>query len=222
MSDPVPKARIYLVDDHPLVRESLTNLIDQQPDMAVCGEADEAGRAMLGIAARQPDIAIMDISLKGSSGLELIKQVKARLPRVGIIVLSMHDEKLYAERCIRAGARGYVMKGESTKRIIVAIRQVLDGKLCLSESISAVLAEKFIGKNSLGSETPLEDLSDRELEVFNLLGRGLETRQVADSLNVSIKTVQAYCARIKHKLRLSTATELMREAIRWHEQQSAG
>jgi len=222
MSDPVPKARIYLVDDHPLVRESLTNLIDQQPDMAVCGEADEAGRAMLGIAARQPDIAVMDISLKGSSGLELIKQVKARLPRVGIIVLSMHDEKLYAERCIRAGARGYVMKGESTKRIIVAIRQVLDGKLCLSESISAVLAEKFIGKNSLGSETPLEDLSDRELEVFNLLGRGLETRQVADSLNVSIKTVQAYCARIKHKLRLSTATELMREAIRWHEQQSAG
>src|SRR4051812_46917298 len=171
MSDPARKARIYLVDDHPLVRESLTNLIDQQPDMAVCGEADEAGRAMLGIAARQPDIAIMDISLKGSSGLELIKQVKARLPRIGIIVLSMHDEKLYAERCIRAGARGYVMKGESTKRIIVAIRQVLDGKLCLSESISAVLAEKFIGKNSLGSETPLEDLSDRELEVFNLLGR---------------------------------------------------
>jgi len=215
------KARIYLVDDHPLVRESLTNLIDQQSDMVVCGEAEDAAQAVRDIAARQPDVAIMDISLKSSSGLELIKLVKAKLPRIGIIVLSMHDEKLYAERCIRAGARGYVMKGESTKRIIAAIRQVLEGKLCLSGQIAASFAEKFVGKSAPGGETPLEDLSDRELEVFNLLGRGLETRQVADSLNVSIKTVQAYCARIKQKLRLSTATELLREAIRWHEQQSA-
>jgi DNA-binding NarL/FixJ family response regulator len=221
MPDPIAKARIYLVDDHPLVRESLTNLIDQQPDMAVCGEAEDSVHAMRDIAARQPDIVILDISLKSSSGLELIKLIKAKLPRVGIIVLSMHDEKLYAERCIRAGARGYVMKGESTKRIIAAIRQVLEGKLCLSSQIAASFAEKFVGKHAAGGETPLEDLSDRELEVFNLLGRGLETRQVADSLNVSIKTVQAYCARIKQKLRLSTATELLREAIRWHEQQSA-
>jgi len=214
------KAKVFLVDDHPLVRESLTSLINQQADLAVCGEAEDASQAQKGIAASQPDIAILDISLKESSGLELIKSVKARFPAIGIIVLSMHDEKLYAERCIRAGARGYVMKRESTRRILTAIRDVRAGHLCVSAQISSDFAEKFIGSRATVLASPLETLSDRELEVFNLLGRGLETRQVADSLNVSIKTVQTHCARIKQKLNLSTAGELLREAMRWHEAQA--
>jgi DNA-binding NarL/FixJ family response regulator len=222
VSDAAAQARIFLVDDHPLVRESLTSLIDQQPDMTVCGGAEEAAEAMRDMAATEPDIAVMDISLKSSSGLELIKSARQRLPRMDIIVLSMHDEKLYAERCIRAGARGYVMKGESTKRIVAAIRQVRDGRLCVSPQMAAAFAEKFVGANPSAGQSPLEHLSDRELEVFNLLGCGLATRQVADALHVSIKTVQAYCARIKQKLHLSSAAELLREAIRWHERQSPG
>jgi DNA-binding NarL/FixJ family response regulator len=136
-----------------------------------------------------------------------------------VIVLSMHDERLYAERAIRAGARGYVMKRESTKRIVTAIRQVMQGRLCVSESIAASFAERFVGSNPALGESPVEGLSDRELEVFVMLGRGLETRQVAEALNISIKTVQAYCARIKQKLNIASATELLREAIRWQEKQ---
>lgn len=210
------KARIFLVDDHPLVREMLTSLINHEDDMLVCGEAEDVGTAMKAMATDPPDIAIVDISLKESSGLELIKLIRLKHPAVGQIILSMHDERLYAERCIRAGARGYVMKRESTKRIISAIRAVLSGKLWLSEAVAAEFAGKFVGQAS-PQLSPLESLSDRELEVFNLLGQGLQTRQVASSLKVSIKTVQAYCARIKQKLNLSTATELLREAVRWHE-----
>jgi len=212
--------KVFLIDDHPLVRESLTSLINQQPDLVTCGEAEDTPSAMRAIVREQPDVAIIDISLKEGSGMELIRLIKARAPRVAMIVLSMHDEKIYAERAIRAGARGYVMKRESTKRIITAIRQVLQGRLALSEQMSARFAEKFVSGRQTVGESPVEDLSDRELEVFNLLGRGLETRQVAETLNVSIKTVQAYCARIKQKRKLSTATELLREAIRWNELQA--
>ena len=214
------QARIFLIDDHPLVRESLTSLIDQQPDMAVCGEAEDGAGAIKAIASSRPDIVIMDLSLKESSGLELIKQVKLRFPGPGIIVLSMHDERLYAERCVRAGARGYVMKRESTRRIVAAIREVREGRLCLSPQMEAEFAARFVGGRGSAGDTPLESLSDRELEVFHLLGRGMETRQVAEALHVSIKTVQAYCARIKQKLRLSTATELLREAVRWQQEQA--
>lgn len=215
------KRSVFLVDDHPLVRESLTNLVNQQSDLVVCGEAETADQAFREITAHKPDIVIMDISLKETSGLDLLKAVKAASPNTQVIVLSMHDEKLYAERCVRAGARGYVMKGESTRRIITAVREVLVGRLWLSEQVSASFAEKFVGQRQLSANSPLEYLSDRELEVFNLLGRGLETRQVAETLRVNIKTVQAYCARIKQKLHLTTAAELIREAIRWHEGQSA-
>jgi len=214
------KAKIFLVDDHPLVREWLTTLINQEPNLIVCGEAEDAAHALRDIAAKQPDIAIVDLSLKGSPGLELIKTLKAKLPNVAVIVLSMHDEKLYAERAIRAGARGYVMKRESTKKIIGAIHQVLQGKLWVSDQMTAAFAERFVGGQRGNSESLISQLSDRELEVFNLLGRGLETRQVAETLNVSIKTVQAYCARIKQKLNLSTAMELLREAIRWNEHEA--
>jgi DNA-binding NarL/FixJ family response regulator len=210
------KAKVFLVDDHPLVREMLKSLIEQQPDMTACGEAEDAAKALKGIAADKPHVAIIDLSLKESSGLELIKQIKHRYPQVSQIVLSMHDEKLYAERAIRAGARGYVMKRESTKQIVAAIRAVRSGKLWLSETVSDAFAQRFVGAQPQAGSS-LESLSDRELEVFNLLGEGLPTRQVALSLNVSIKTVQAYCARIKQKLQLSSATELLREAMRRHQ-----
>lgn len=213
------KVQVFLVDDHPLVRESLSNLILQQADMCVCGEADESARACQGIMSSTPDVIVMDISLKDSSGLELLKDVQLRNPAIKIVVLSMHDEKLYAERCIRAGARAYVMKAESSRRILFAIREVVAGRLCLSETMSAALTEKFVGLRGVSQKSPLSDLSDRELQVYHLLGKGLETRQIATSLNVSIKTIQAYCARIKLKLGLATGSELLREAIRWHENQ---
>jgi len=213
------KIRVFLVDDHPLVRESLTSLINQQDDMEVCGQAEDMADGLKRIGSLAPDVAIIDISLKESSGLELVKALKLRFPATQLVVLSMHDEKLYAERCLRAGARAYVMKRESTRRIISAIREVAQGKLFLSDGMATELAQKFVGGKQSGG-SPLEDLSDRELEVFNLLGRGLGTRQVAESLNVSIKTVQAYCARIKQKMQLGSATELLREAVRWQEQQS--
>jgi DNA-binding NarL/FixJ family response regulator len=214
------KTRIFLVDDHPLVREWLTNLIHQQTDLIVCGEAEAAAPALQAINELRPDVAIVDISLTDSSGIELIKGIKATQPRVAVIVLSMHDERLYAERALRAGARGYVMKRETAGKIIAAIRQVLEGKLYVSEALASLLAEKFVDGGAI-SCSPVEQLSDRELEVFQLLGQGHETRRIAESLHVSMKTVQAYCARIKEKLRLANATELLREAIRWHESRSS-
>lgn len=215
------KANVFIVDDHPLVREWLTNLIHQQPDFLVCGEAEEAAAALQAIITIKPDVAIVDISLKEGSGIELIKNIKANCPAVAVIVLSMHDESLYAERAIRAGARGYIMKRETTKKIIEAIRTVLGGKLYVSERQTALFAKKFLDGHLPTDGSPIEQLSDRELEVFQLLGQGYETRQVAESLHISMKTVQAYCARIKEKLKLASALELLREAIRWHEEQQA-
>jgi DNA-binding NarL/FixJ family response regulator len=213
---PDRKHQIFLVDDHPLVREWLASLINQQPDLAVSGEAASVKQALEYLAKSTPDLAIIDLSLSESSGLDLIKTVKTAYPHIGMIVLSMHDERHYAERAIRAGARGYVMKRETTKKIIAAIHQVLAGKLGVSEEVAALFAEKFVD-NRPRSGTPVEELSDRELEVFRLLGAGLDTRSVATRLEISIKTVQAYCARIKDKLNLANATELLREAIRWNE-----
>jgi DNA-binding NarL/FixJ family response regulator len=212
-----PKVDIFLVDDHPLVREWLTNLIHQQPDLIVCGEAEDAPHALQAIAALKPDVAIVDISLKQGSGIELIKDLKALDPSLAIIVLSMHDERLYAERALRAGARGYIMKRETAKKIIMAIRQMLTGKIYMSESLAAIFAEKFVDGRLLTSGSLVEQLSDRELEVFQLLGKGYETRQVAQMMTVSMKTVQAHCAHIKEKLKLTNAAELLREAVRWQE-----
>jgi DNA-binding NarL/FixJ family response regulator len=211
------KTRILLVDDHPLVREWLTNLINQQPGMVVCGEAEDAPQALSAIENTQPHLAVIDISLKGGSGIELIKDLKQLHPRLLILVLSMHDELLYAERALRAGARSYIMKREVTKKIITAIREVLAGNLYLSDRVSALIANKFVDGQPTANESPVTLLSDRELEVFQLLGQGRETKQIAESLHISLKTVQAYCARIKEKLDLTNATELLREAIRWEE-----
>ncbi|MGH6890134.1 MAG: response regulator [Rhizomicrobium sp.] len=215
-------SNVLLVDDHPLVREWLTTLINQLPGLRVCGEAAASDPALESIRAAPPDVAIVDLSLPEGSGLSLIKAIKAEFPDIAIVVLSMHDERFYAERAFRAGARGYVMKGESTSSISAALREVLAGKLYLSPRMQAVFAERFADGDLSSLQTPVKKLSDRELEVFRLLGQGYETRRVAESLNVSIKTVQAYCARIKEKLQLANASELLREAIRWNDAQSAG
>ena len=216
------KRRVYLVDDHPLVREWLTNLIHQQPDLAVCGEAETGPQAMRAIAELKPDVAIVDISLRDSSGIELIKDLKQCCPGVAVLVLSMHEESHYAERALRAGARGYIMKRETAKKVVTAIRQVLEGKLYVSENLAAALAAQFVAGQVLATRSPVEQLSDRELEVFELLGEGRGTRQIAETLRVSVKTVQAYCARVKEKLNLGSATELLREAVRWHENAPRG
>jgi DNA-binding NarL/FixJ family response regulator len=216
------KTSVFVIDDHPLVRDSLAMLINQQEDMQVCAEAEDMASAMRVLAQAVPDIAIVDLSLKEGSGLDLIKQFKIKAPDMPVVVLSMHDEKLYAERCIRAGARGYVMKRESSKRIVAAIREVRAGRLFLSWQAASLFAERFVGARQGVVEAPVESLSDRELQVFALIGQGLPTRDIAGSLNVSVKTVQAYCARIKQKLHIGSATELLREAVRWHDKQSAG
>ena len=212
-----PKRKVFLVDDHPLVREWLTNLINQQSDLVVCGETESAPRALQAIAEALPEVAIVDISLKDSSGIELIKNLKEAQPNVAVLVLSMHDESLYAERALRAGAKGYVMKRETTKKVIDGIRQVLEGKLFVSDAVKEAMAVRLVEGKPHEARSPVEQLSDRELEVFEMLGRGLGTRQIAEALRVSIKTVQVYCARTKEKLNVANATELLREAIRWHE-----
>ena len=216
-----PKS-VFLVDDHPLVREWLTNLINQQPGLRVCGEAESAPQARERIVALKPDIAVVDIALKDSSGIELIKDLKQSCPGVAVLVLSMHEESHYAERALRAGARGYLMKRETTKKVVAAIREVLAGKLCVSEALAAAMAAQFVEGKTLATRSPVEQLSDRELEVFEWLGQGHTTRQIAETLRVSVKTVQAYCARIKEKLNLNSATALLREAVCWHESTHKG
>jgi DNA-binding NarL/FixJ family response regulator len=205
------------VDDHPLVREWLTNLINQQIDLTVCGESETAPQALQAIAVAKPDVAVVDLSLKDSSGIELIKSLRESQPGVAVLVLSMHDESQYAERALRAGARGYVMKRETTRKVIEAIRRILEGRIYVSEKVAESMAGQVAHRKSSPDRSPVEQLSDRELEVFEMLGQGQGTRQIAESLRVSVKTVQAYCARIKDKLNLNSATELLREAIRWNE-----
>jgi DNA-binding NarL/FixJ family response regulator len=212
--------KVFLADDHPLLREGLANLINRLPDLKICGEAETTDEALKGIAETGADAAIVDLSLRESSGLELIKAIHARSPSTAILVLSMHDERRYAERSIRAGARGYVMKAESATHVIAALREVLAGKIHLSEQMRAIFVERFVDGAPPRSVLPQDVLSDRELEVFRLLGQGYETRRVGERLGVNIKTVQAFCARIKEKLHLANASELLREAVRWSEHQS--
>jgi len=217
-SNPVAaKHRIFLVDDHPLVREGLTNLINRQDDLIVCGEAEDSSEAIGGIARSRPDVAVIDISLKNESGLELVKNLGNQFPLVALIVLSMHDEALYAERAVRAGARGYVMKRETTKSVLTAIRRVLEGSVYLSERVVNGMARKLSLSDKAAVGSPVDRLSDRELEIFRLLGQGRTTSQIADDLHLSLKTVQAYCARAKEKFGVSSLAELLRAAIRWEE-----
>jgi DNA-binding NarL/FixJ family response regulator len=213
-----PKTKILLVDDHPLVREWLTNLINEEPDFEVCGTASNAREALGLMTTLLPQIVIADISMDGGSGLELIKDAKAVQPKAAIIALSMHDEMLYAERAMRAGAAGYIMKRDATGKVLDAIRTILQGGLYFSNAVNAMLAQKLV--QGVGDQpTAIAALSDRELEVFQLLGRGYSTRQISEQLNVGFKTIHAYCARIKEKLNLANINELVFQAIRWHESQ---
>jgi DNA-binding NarL/FixJ family response regulator len=216
------KKRVFIVDDHPLVREWLAALINQQSDLMVCGEAGSASEGLHLISAAKPHAAVVDISMEGGSGIELIKGIKAVCPEVVVTVLSVHDELIYGERALRAGARGYTMKREATGNVLQAIRSVLKGELYISEKIAVALAKKYVEGKPPATVSPVEILSDRELEVFELLGRGWATRQIANEMRISFRTVQAFCARIKEKLNLASATELLQEAMRWHDSQQKG
>jgi DNA-binding NarL/FixJ family response regulator len=212
------KSKVFLVDDHPLVREHLTALLQLQPDLEVCGEAADAPEALECIRREQPDLVVLDISLKRSHGLELLKQLKESQPKVAVLILSMHDELLYAERALRAGARGYITKEEASTKVLSAIRKVLSGEVYLSERMAARMMKKMVGGAPSKVGSPLEVLTDRELEIFQMIGRGLGTKQIADELRLGIKTVESYRARIKDKLQLADGNELLQQAIHWGQQ----
>jgi len=214
-----PPHRIFLVDDHPLVREWLGSLINRQTDLTLCGQAESSGAAFEAISRLQPDVAVVDLSLENGSGLELIKQLQGLTDPPYVLVLSMHDETLYAERALRAGAVGYVMKRAATGSIIDAIRLVLQGRIYLSETMAARITERFVLARTEPGVAPVTLLSDRESEVFQLIGQGYETKRIAETLHLSPKTVQVYCGRIKEKLGLQNATALIGEAVRWNERQ---
>ncbi len=209
------KKKIAVIDDHPIVRQGLSELIGQQPDLTVCCEAEDAAQAVKAIEASKPDLAVVDISLKDSSGIELIKDLKVRCPDLLLLVLSMHEESFYAERVLRAGARGYVTKEEATEKVIKAIRKLLDGEIYVSEKMAAKMLSKFVEGPAGKAGTPVERLSDRELQIFELIGRGVSTRRIAENLHLSIKTVESHRENIKRKLKLADATELLQQAIQW-------
>ena len=213
------KFRVLLVDDHPIMREGFVHLINHEPDLLVCGEAGTVGRALEAMAALKPDLMIVDISLGGASGLELIKDIHARQPRQPILALSMHDESLYAERALRAGARGYVMKQAPTATVMQAIRDVLRGAVYVSEQIRGHMLGKVVAGANRAAASDLECLSDRELEVFQLIGRGRRTRQIAEQLHLSVKTVETHRAHIKEKLGLPDGVALARLAVQCVERQ---
>lgn len=215
-------SRIFIVDDHAMFREGLRQLIENEPDLKVCGDAGETEEAMRGINATRPDLVIVDISLAGSSGIDLIRSVKAQHEDLPILVVSMHDESLYAERALRAGAMGYVMKQEPSRTVKAAIRKVLSGDMHLSEKMASSVIARFVRGTTERVPSPLETLSDRELEVFRMLGQGLGTRQIAEDLNVAIPTINSFRNRIKEKLNLKTSTEVMLRAIQWVHNEMAG
>jgi len=216
---PKPKSRILIVDDHPMMREGLAQLIDHETDLCTAGQADTAAQALQAVGTILPDLALVDISLPDRNGLELIKDLQTLHPQVPILVVSMHDEALYAERVLRAGGRGYIMKQEGGKKLMEAIRQVLRGQIYVSEKMSAKILEIFSGRRAEAVKSPVEGLSDREFEVFQLIGQGQGTRQIAQHLRLSIKTVEVHRANIKRKLELKNATDLVRYAVRWTEAQ---
>jgi DNA-binding NarL/FixJ family response regulator len=208
------RARILIVDDHPAVREALALRIGRQPDLEVCGEAADIGEALRLVADTEPDVAVIDISLKSGSGIDLIKRIKDRNDHVRMLVWSMHSESLYAERALRAGAMGYLNKDQATEKIIEAIQQVLAGRIYLSGEQTAQMLNRVVGGH-VADRGPVETLSDRELEAFELIGQGLTTEQIAEKMHVSPKTVETYRARIKEKLGIANGTELIHRAARW-------
>jgi DNA-binding NarL/FixJ family response regulator len=216
------KTRILIVDDHPMMRQGLAALINNEPDLAICCEAQNAAEAMEAIATKNPDMVLADITLPDKSGLELIKDIQALHPGMRVLVISMHDESLYAERVLRAGGRGYIMKQEGGKRLMEGIRQVLAGQIYVSEKMSRRILELFSGQHaSSNGSSPVEKLTDREFEVFEHIGTGKSTRDIAEKLHLSVKTVEVHRLHIKDKLAIRTAPELIRYAVRWVESRAS-
>lgn len=212
---------MLLVDDHPVLRKGLAQLINAEQDMTVCGEAEEATKAFEAAGTLNPDVGVVDISLKRGNGIELVKNIKARFPSITLLVLSMHDETLYAERALRAGALGYIMKEEATEQVLVAIRRVMAGEIFLSEKMKGRMLQQLANGRGKVVVSPIEHLTDRELEVFRLIGEGRSTRQIAAELHLSVRTVEAYREYIKDKLNLKNATELVQHAFHWVHHEAA-
>jgi len=209
------KRRIVLVDDHPITREGVRVLIDQEPDLMVCGQSDSAPAALQLIQKVKPDLAIVDITLKTTSGIELMKSLKAVMPDLPVLIMSMHDELLYAERALRAGAKGYIMKHEASDRILDALRKVLAGELYLSDKMKEKMLHSLVRSRKDEVVFTIDTLSDREMEVFQLIGNGFSTRQIAEKLNLSVKTIDSYREHLKLKLHLKKGADLVRHAIQW-------
>jgi DNA-binding NarL/FixJ family response regulator len=219
---PAPdRRRILLVDDHPFMRAGLAQLIDRQPDVCICGEAGNPSEAMQAMQKLKPDLVLSDLTMPGRSGLEFIKDLIAVEPKLNVLVVSMHDEVVYAERALRAGARGYIMKEAGGENLLAAIRQVLRGEVYVSPKLSARILESMSGAKPRGSSSPIAELTDREFEVFQLIGQGKSTRDIAAQLHLSSKTVDVHRGHIKEKLGLTDTTALIRHAVRWVETQGS-
>ncbi|MGD0133735.1 MAG: response regulator transcription factor [Bryobacteraceae bacterium] len=209
------KRKVFIVDDHPIVREGLAQMINREPDLAVCGDAREMQEALASIEVHKPHILIVDISLNGPDGLDLLKNIRAKDPGLPVLILSMHDESIYAERALRAGANGYIMKQEATEKVLIALRRILNREIYVSDRVADKMLRRFVGggRSEAAQGSPLEALSDRELEVLHLIGEGHGTRQIAQELHLSIKTVESYQSHLKEKLSLKNSRELMQYAI---------
>ena len=216
-----PARRVLIVDDHPMMRTGLAQLIGNEPDLKVCAEADNARQGLEAVSKLSLDLVLLDISLPDKSGLELLKVIRAIRPELPVLVVSMHDELVFAERVLRAGGRGYIMKQEGGQKYLQAIRQVLAGQIYVSEKMSARILESLSGSQTEKPGTsPVQRLSDREFEVFQLIGQGLGTREIAQRLHLSVKTIEVHRINIKEKLQVKTATELVRFAVRWADAQA--
>ena len=209
--------RILIVEDHPIFRMGMEEMINQEPDMQICGHAEDVSGARKLIECERPDLVIVDLSLKGSNGLDLIKEIHAHHKPMVSLVLSMHDEAMHAERCIMAGAKGYIMKQEASESVVTAIRSIMNGHIHVSSAIMSQILSTFQKQPTLASKSRLKQITDRELEIFQLIGAGHSTKEIADQLNISIKTIGTYRERIKEKLNLKNATELVRYAVIWVE-----
>jgi DNA-binding NarL/FixJ family response regulator len=216
------KIQVLIVDDHPVIRDGLVAIINHEQDLNVCGQAEDAYTAQKAIDELKPDIVVTDISLKSSDGIELTKNIKAGHPALPVIILSVHDESLYAERALLAGAKAYLMKDKVSENIIKAIRTVLNGEIYVSDAILKKFLHKVAGNRTGTGKTPIETLSDREFEVFRLIGEGLKASQIAKQLHLSIKTIETYRTRLKEKLGLVSASELLKYSIRWAKSQDRG
>ncbi len=214
--------RVLIVDDHPVVRQGLRRIMENEEDLIVCGEAETARDARIAIKELNPDVMIADISLKQSDGIELVRDVRAHYPQLPILVLSMHDEKIYAERLLSTGANGYIMKQAASEQFLVSLRRVLDGGIYVSEAVGNNMIQKFAAGGSYISSNPIDRLSNRELQILHMIGKGMSTRESAESLNLSVKTVESHRQRIKRKLNLNTGTQLVQYAVNWFTGRQSG